>query len=433
MRAKLRENPRLLALLLIGAQAIALLLVALLTLPGVAQWHALDLSIYFVDARNTLGGWQPYTQFKLEYPPLALLPFLGPFLLAGGKRLLFTQFAFLFLLQSALFSTLIAWAIARTAALAWPGRTPVGVLALYGLLVAISAPLLPWRYDLFPAMLVALALWAVFADRPALAGALLGLGVAAKLYPIVLLPIAGAYYVAGKSWRALGRLALGTAAALLVALLPFVLTSAGAMIEFLRYHQQRGLQIESLPAGLILLAHVLLGTRVGLGFNFGALHLVSPLADAALRWLMPLFAVAYGTVLLLAFTRFRHEHREGRSIAPATLINFLLAGLLAFVATNKVFSPQYIIWLLPFAPLLRPRLAALLVGITAATIALFPYDYADLLALHDAPVLLLNARNGLLLALLLALLAPYLPRLAAWRRPPQRTSGNATRPTLPND
>ena len=428
MRAKLRENPRLMTLLLIGAQAIALLLVALLTLPGVAQWHALDLSIYFVDARNTLGGWQPYTQFKLEYPPLALLPFLGPFLLVGGKGLVFTQYALLFLVQNALFSTFIAWAIARTAAQMQPGRAPTRALALYVLLVAISAPLLPWRYDLFPAMLVALALAAVLGERPALAGALLGLGVAAKLYPIVLLPIVAAYYLAGANWRALVRLVLGTAAALNVALLPFVLTSAGAMIEFLRYHQQRGLQIESLPAGLILLAHLLFGTRVGLGFNFGALHLVSPLADAALRWLMPLFAAVYGAVLLGAWARFRHERRESGAIAPATLIDFLLAGLLAFVATNKVFSPQYIIWLLPFAPLLRPRHAALLVGMTAATIALFPYDYANLLALHDAPVLLLNARNLMLVALLVALLAPYLPRLAAWRHQPHGTSDSATRP-----
>ncbi|KPV51608.1 hypothetical protein SE17_20235, partial [Kouleothrix aurantiaca] len=134
MRANIRENPRLLAIVLVGAQALALLLVALLTLPGVAQWHALDLSIYFVDARNTLGGWQPYTQFKLEYPPLALLPFLGPFLLAGGKGLVFTQYAFLFLVQNTLFSTLIAWAIARTAVQMRPGRAPTRALAVYTLL-----------------------------------------------------------------------------------------------------------------------------------------------------------------------------------------------------------------------------------------------------------------------------------------------------------
>ena len=45
------------------------------TLPGIAQWHALDLSIYYQDSLQLLLGRMPYRDFALEYPPLALLPF----------------------------------------------------------------------------------------------------------------------------------------------------------------------------------------------------------------------------------------------------------------------------------------------------------------------------------------------------------------------
>jgi hypothetical protein len=82
------------------------------------------------------------------------------------------------------------------------------------------------------------------------------------------------------------------------------------------------------------------------------------------------------------------------------LIAYLFAALVAFIATNKVFSPQYIIWLLPFAPLLRPRQGLLVLAIAAITIFLFPYNYNELMAMQWLPVVLLNLRN-LLVALLL--------------------------------
>ena len=85
------------------------------------------------------------------------------------------------------------------------------------------------------------------------------------------------------------------------------------------------------------------------------------------------------------------------------------SALLAFIVTNKVFSAQYIIWLLPFAPLLRPRQAGLAAAVFVLTLIIFPFDYADLLAMRVVPVLLLNLRNVLAVALLSWLLVEYLP------------------------
>jgi hypothetical protein len=399
-------------LALVAMQVIALAAIVLVTLPIVFKRHQLDLAIYFQYAQKLMSGMLPYRDFTMEYPPLALLPFTLPMLAALGRSLGFGEYIRLFLLQSVVLSTLIALVIAGVLGAWRPWRAVTPALALYVLLVAIVAPLMPWRYDLFPALLTVLALLCVMRDRPGWAGIWLGCGVAAKLYPIVLLPIFGAYYLGGNDRRALARMALGGAGALGLALMPFVLTAPGDLLVFLRYHAMRGLQVESLPAGAIILAHVLGLAAVRLDFNYGALHLASPLAGPTLRWLPFAFVIVFGILLAVALARFREEQRVNGAVGHASLTAFAMAALLTFIATNKVFSPQYLVWLLPFAPLLRRRQAILFAVICALTIVLFPFDYDDLLAMQLLPVLLLNLRNLLVVALLLWLLAAYLPESA---------------------
>jgi len=408
---------------LLAFQLIGLLVVVFVTLPRVAQWHALDLAIYYQDSLKLWRGQLPYRDFALEYPPLALLPFALPRLVTFGRPIDFSDYVWLFLIQNAIFSTLIALALARIG-----GARPTA-LALYALLVVVSAPLLPWRYDLFPALLTVLALLCILGERPIWAGLWLGLGVAVKLYPIVLLPIFGAYYLAGKNRAALLRLLLGSAGAGAVTLLPFVLAAPDSPLSFLRYHELRGLQLESLPAGAIVLAHALGLSPARLDFNYGALHLISPLSAAALRWLPIAFVALFLVVLVRCLARFREEQAAQGRVTSESLIVYCVAALLAFIVTNKVFSPQYIIWLLPFAPLLRPRQAGVMLAIYALTITLFPFKYDALLAMQLLPVLLLNLRNLLTVALLVWLLierAPVRLRTAlAWplhsaRQLPQR-------------
>jgi uncharacterized membrane protein len=379
-----------------------------MTLPGIARWHALDLSIYYQDSLQLLQGRVPYRDFALEYPPLALLPFTLPRLVTFGARIDFIGYVWLFLIENALFSTLIAMIIVQIRGL----RAAWSALALYAILVAVTAPLLPWRYDLFPALLTALALLCLVRQRPGWAGIWLGLGVAAKLYPAVLLLILGAYYLAEKNRPAFLRLGFGSAGALIATLLPFVLIAPEPLLSFLRYHQLRGLQLESLPAGVIVLAHALGLTLARLEFNYGALHVASPLAGAVLSWLPAAFILIFGGVVVSGWARFREEQAAHGHVTNASLVAYSVAALLAFIITNKVFSPQYIIWLLPFAPLLRLRQASTLLLICALTIVLFPFNYDRLLAMELLPALLLNLRNLLMVALLGWLLVDYAP---SWR------------------
>jgi Gpi18-like mannosyltransferase len=242
-----------------------------------------DLDLYFRAARALMAGKLPYRDFELEYPPLALVPFTLPLLVAGGPVTDFSTYIWWFRIQSGLIS-LIAFGVALVLTSEHPEwRTPA--LALYVVLVISTAPLLSSRYDVFPAFLTLLALYYIQRSRPALAGWWLGCGVVAKLYPVVLIPIFVLYYVCGRQWRAVVRLILGSVIAILGIVLPFFLLAPNGIFAFLRYHQQRGLQIESLPAGIILLAHQFGWVDISIVTNYGAQHLISPLADIVVKWL----------------------------------------------------------------------------------------------------------------------------------------------------
>jgi hypothetical protein len=415
---------------LMGFQFVALLLIAFLTLNYFRLQHLTDLKLYYNFSLSLMQGQFPYRDFPLEYPPLALLPIVLPQLFNPFG---FRGYVVLFFVENALFCILVAWVLWRIASSLRFRHRSMQVLVSYVLLVIVSAPLLPWRYDLFPALLTLLALLSVVAGHPVLVGDQrsfkrlytretgfprtlqnqfsgllvgfwLGLGIAAKLYPVVLLPIFSLYYLVKREYLTLLRVILGTFVTTGLILLPFALVGSERFLSFLKYHQHRGLQLESLSSGLILLINKLGGTEVQLINNYGAAHLISPLADNVLKWLPFTFLFMFGVVIFSCFNCFRREQARLGTVTTESLVAYVTVTLLIFIATNKVFSPQYIIWLLPFAPLLRLRQIGLFIVICIATFLIFPFFYWKLINLDLDLILLLNLRNILLVTLMFWLL-----------------------------
>ena len=372
-------------------------------------FHDGDVWLYYRCGSLLTQGLLPYRDFPLEYPPLANVAFVLPLLPVAFRQVSYPTYVWLLLVANTALSAFGALLIARLLPAHSKSR-----LGLYVGLVILCAPLIPWRYDLFPALLTLLGFYAVLRKRPGMAGMWLGFGIAAKLYPAVLLPVFVAFYWVNRDRRSVVRLLLACGGAVLAGVLPFL--GAGAkMLYFVQYHQHRGIEFESLPAGIILLAQQFGLTDAQIFFNFGAFHLVSSWAAPLLRVLPFVFVLTFGLVLTCAFKRFRADHQAHGQIPPGTLVRWVVAALLAFIVTNKVFSPQYVIWLLPFVPFLPRRSAALMAVIFALTIALFPFSLGPLLDLHLWAVLLLNLRNLLAVAalcdLLLSIPRPLLPTM----------------------
>ena len=204
------------------------------------------------------------------------------------------------------------------------------------LLLALSPGLILAAYinwDLFAMALTAggMAAWA--ARRPWLAGALLGLAVATKFYPLLL--FAALFLLCLRAGKLLefAEALVGGVLAWLVINLPVALTATSGWAEFYAFSRSRGADWGSV---WYLFEHYNV-PAVGTS-SLGRLNLITSGS----------FAVACVLIAVLALAAPR------RPRLPQ--LGFLL--LASFLILNKVWSPQYVIWLLPLAVLARPRIWA---------------------------------------------------------------------------
>lgn len=351
-----------------------------------------DLGVYFDDAGRLLGGAVPYRSFPLEYPPLALVPMTVPRLAWPFGSPSEDVFSLIFALTEGCLAVLVGWLIARVSD--DPGR---GLAIWVGLVLAAGASI-TWRYDLWPAALVLGAVVAADRDRPGLAGVAIGAGTMLKLFPIVVLPILAARYVALRDRAGLQRLVLGT---VLTGGLVMGLSFAAAGTDsfgWLAYELHRGLQLESTGSGLLLLLHVAVGAPFVIDRAFGTLQVVAPGSDVVASTTTLVEALLVAAVVVWALVRFRSDARRLGAVPLASLALAAVAVLVALIVSSKVFSAQYIVWFLPLVPLLPGRLRWLALAIAALSTAIYPLAYEPLWKLDPLMALVLNARNVLLIA-----------------------------------
>jgi uncharacterized membrane protein len=235
---------------------------------------------------------------------------------------------------------------------------------------------------------------ALVSGRDRLGGGLLGAAVAAKLYPAVLVPLVAVWI-----WRRRGRrellVAAGVFAAVLAAcVVPFLLVAPDGVASSLWRQLDRPLQLESLPAALLVLAG-----SAEVETSHGSQNLAGN-EGVALGVVMSIAAAAVLVWLWLRFPRGAME--------PARLVRDAAACVVAFVALGKVLSPQFLLWLVPLVPLVRGRrglaASALLAVALVLTQAWFPRQYWDYATGLDRGVAALVVARDLVLLALLAVL-----------------------------
>jgi len=180
------------------------------------------------------------------------------------------------------------------------------------------------NWDLWAVLFMMIGLWCFAKKRPVLAGVFLGLGAAAKLFPFFAL---GAVLVVcwrtGK-WSVFARTTSAVIVTWLVVNVPFALTAYTEWSRFYTFSGDRPVSFSS-----IWLAVSWIG---GSGAFYGIL------ANAS-------FALLCLGIAWLGLS-------AGRRPRLAQLIFLIVA---AFVLTNKVYSPQFVMWLIPLYVLARPR------------------------------------------------------------------------------
>jgi Glycosyltransferase family 87 len=344
-----------------------------------------DLYVYSVYARFLRQGLVPYRDFGFEYPPLAL----GPIALGGS--------AFAFAVAMLVALLVAQWCVGELG-----GREAAWAFALTPVLLGA---MVRTHFDAVAAALAIGGVLALVRERPRLGMGLLAAGGMVKLFPLLLAALGVAWLLSRGERRAAWQGAAVAAVVCLVCVAPF---AGGGLVDTVRFHLDRPVQIESTPATVLFAA----------GGTYVTGYPVRPdpyksngLAGGASGTVDALFTVA----LVLALIGCVALAARG-----ADLVLVSLLALLAFVALGKVLSPQYLIWLAPFAAVAWTRGARAPAAVVAASAILtqveFPARYFDLVARDGFAIGVVAARNALLLVaavMLAAALARSTRRAAA--------------------
>ena len=348
-----------------------------------------DLFVYGTYARLLHDGQLPYVDFGFEYPPLAAIPIW----LAGlpGLDPKSIEWSFGVLMGACLLAG--QQLAARIAGSDRDGLTVAWLLVLTPVLVGAAVRT---HFDPLPIAIALAGLLALTRERHDLAFVLLGLGTMTKLFPGLLAVVALAWLLGRGEWRvALRGAAIFTAVVVAISL---PLAGQGYLDSF-TFHLDRPVQIESTPATVLFA----LGGSDVTGTNLRPDRFKSNGLDGGhAAGVEAAFAVLLIAVLV-AITGLAARRPDTRHVVMCGF-----AALLAFVTLGKVFSPQYVIWLAPFGALAWVWRLHVVAVLTAGAIVLtqveFPSRYFDLINVEHGVVLIVAARNMLLLIALVALI-----------------------------
>jgi uncharacterized membrane protein len=314
------------------------------------------LALYF--AEHLSDGAVPYLDHEVEYPVLtgflmgviglpvhalgqsdwvneSLLPGLAKFGLAEGGPLNEGKLFYdLNTLAFGLFALLTVWAIVRMRR-----RRPWDAAMVAVAPATLFTATVNW--DLFAVALCTLAMYAWARRSPIWAGVFLGLAMAAKFYPLLLLgPLLLLCLRRRRVLDFLQTLAL-TIATWLVVNVPVMLAAPKAWMKFYTFNSERGVDWGTF---WYIGGHFQLGpfkpqlpffSALALPENAGRLNSLS----------LVLFLLCCVGIAALVFL----APRPPRFAAMAFLV------VAAFLLTNKVWSQQYVLWLVPLVVLARPR------------------------------------------------------------------------------
>ncbi len=269
--------------------------------------------------------WAPFTTADFEYPVLmsvvaAVTAAIIPGALAGDGAVYFgVNFLFGYLLW--VVTVLLTAKTAR-----WRPWDAAMVAVAPGIVFAGSI-----NWDIWAVALLAAAMYAASRGRPVWTGVFIGLGAAMKLYPLFLLGALLILTIRDKSYRRFATVIAAAAGSWLLVNLPLMLGNWAAFEKFYAFSSERGASWSSVW-------HV---------WNLVAERTGNEPLDADTVGLLATggFALSCAAIFLFGIL--------SKNRPRLAQLMFLIVA--AFILFNKVYSPQFVIWLIPLLALANPR------------------------------------------------------------------------------
>lgn len=304
-----------------------------------------DLIYYKKIGEYIWSGRVPFVDFSFEYPPLALIPMwigkvfsaifdsydLGVYRLGYMTMLLILDLFFFGFLQRQ----------------NWNGLVTKSALWIYILGGLVMGELIYDRLDLLLGMSFVLMMFWSWERKYAQALAMAVVGAYFKLLTLITLPLTVIdLWKSEKPRREKLELLIGAGCGFLICLGLCLIFFEDKFVNFLIYHRNRGLQVESLWSSLLYFV-----TFAKLDFmpyfatisNYGALHVRNaPDFMVTVATLVPVILLFLVYWIHAISSKVRNdEWREKRLFFLAVLV---------FTTFGKVLSPQYLIWTLCLYP-----------------------------------------------------------------------------------
>lgn len=344
----------------------------------------------------------PYAEVPFEYPPPNVVAVLLPRIVASR----FSTYSRVFGALMGLMLLAAAMIGARLGSLADPDpdseaslRDEAKRIGVFGLLLLAHGAIAIQRLDAIVALLAILMVRAAVLGQARSLGFFGGLIGAAKLVPILVLPVL--VLASGmRTKRPIADVFVGACAGLAIGLGPMLLLGRESLPLLFTYHSARGLHVESSLGVVYGALKVLIGAREAATLDYGSYNF----HGAVSQWLAKAgVAVTVGLVGVVGYAA-RAKSDDG-PLAERTerIVLAALAGVAALWLGGKVFSPQYLTWALPLVIALPGRTwrgASLGLGVILLLSQIYLRGYYD--HVHDqlpAGVITMVARLGILVAL----------------------------------
>ena len=294
---------------------------------------------YWKDANPLFNGEIPI----MEYPPFALVFMAIPRIFGWtpeAYEVFYVIEVFVFIVIGLIYTDKLA---------VHYGKNRKNSMLAYSVLMVLLLEFVTDRYDIFPAVLTLMSFYYFAKNRYAWAFALIAIGMMTKLYPAMLFPIYFLLFAVKGEWKEAFK---GTGVFVLVTLaivIPVMIIEPDMIWNFLNYHSDRPLQVESVAASLIYPLSMIGLTSVTITSakdpgSFGSDNLIGPLPDAVAGILSPLMVACVLAVCFYFAFVYRKADEDGR----LKVLGLAIAGvMMVFMIFGKVFSAQYLIWVVP--------------------------------------------------------------------------------------
>lgn len=183
------------------------------------------------------------------------------------------------------------------------------------------------NWDMWAVVFMVAALWAFSKHRYVVTGVLIGLGTAVKLFPLFILGAIAVLAMRTARYYPLVITAAGAAVAWLVVNLPMMLLNPGAWGVFYEFSADR-------PPGWSSIWHAY-ATATGTEIPGSLLSTMA-------------FWSFFGLCVVIAVIGLTATHRP-------RLVQLMFLIVAAFILVNKVYSPQFVLWIIPLLVLALPN------------------------------------------------------------------------------